>query len=57
MIEEPDLDKAVFIKVINDVAEPVVIGEDTIELEKGSVLVLRYSSIAKHLELGDVQVV
>jgi GINS complex subunit 4 len=57
MIEEPDFDRAVFIRVVSDMATPAVIGDETVELEKGSVLVMRYNAIAKHLEVGDVEVV
>lgn len=57
MVEEPDLDKAVFIRVVSDMAKPAVVGYETVELEKGSVLVMRYSAIAEHLKLGDVEVV
>ncbi|MCJ1363362.1 GINS complex subunit [Acarospora aff. strigata] len=59
MIEQPDLDKAVFIRVMRDVHEPVVIeGTDTaFEMRRGDVFVVRYSAIRENVQQGDVELI
>jgi len=59
MIEQPDLDKAVFVRVLRDVEEPVVIeGTDTaFEMRKGDVFVVRYSAVREFVAVGDVELI
>jgi len=59
MIEQPDLDKAVFVRVLRDVPEPVVIeGTDTaFEMRRGDVLVVRYSAVRENVLEGDVELI
>lgn len=59
MIEEPDLDKAVFIRVLRDVPEPIVVeGTDAaFHLNSGQVFVVRYSAVRENLERGDVELI
>lgn len=52
MIEEPDLDRAVFIKVINP--SVIELDNEEIELTKGSVFVMRYRAIRHMVSTGDV---
>lgn len=46
MVDEPDLDKPVAIKVTKAGLDPVVCGNDTVLLEHGGLYMLRYSAIA-----------
>ncbi|KAI9789866.1 MAG: GINS complex subunit [Piccolia ochrophora] len=59
MIDQPDLDTAVFCRVLRDVPDPVVIeGTDTnLELKRGDVYVVRYSAIREAMERGDVELI
>ncbi|KAI9785087.1 MAG: GINS complex subunit [Candelina submexicana] len=59
MIEQPDLDTAVFVRVLRDVYEPVVIeGTDTeFQLRRGDVHVVRYSVIREAVLAGDVELI
>ncbi len=59
MIEQPDLDTAVFVRVLRDVYEPVVIeGTDTeFQLRRGDVHVVRYSVIKEAVLAGDAELI
>ncbi len=59
MVEQPDLDKAVFVRVLRDVPEPVVIeGTDTaFEMRRGDVFVVRYSAVRENVLEGDVELI
>ncbi|ANB13896.1 Sld5p [Sugiyamaella lignohabitans] len=57
MVEEPDLDKPVFIRVLETVERPIRVGLDEITLEKGNIYVLRYSAISKYLIGGEVELI
>ncbi|KAI9838518.1 MAG: GINS complex subunit [Sclerophora amabilis] len=59
MIEQPDLDVAVFCRVLRDVQDPVVIqGTDTVfELRRGGVHVVRYSAVRDAILRGDVELI
>ncbi|CAN6635060.1 DNA replication complex GINS protein Sld5p [Trichomonascus vanleenenianus] len=58
MIEEPDLEKVVFIRVKRDVGDAVRLGpEDEVELKKGNIYALRYSVISRYVAIGDVEVI
>jgi GINS complex subunit 4 len=54
MIEEPDLEKPVFIKVVGDVLESIVIGDEKIDLVQGSIYLIRYSAVQSYVHGGDV---
>ncbi|CEP21608.1 SLD5 [Cyberlindnera jadinii] len=54
MIEEPDLDRPVFVKVINDTIETIVIGEEEIDLIPGSIYLIRYSAVQRFVYNQDV---
>jgi GINS complex subunit 4 len=54
MIEEPDLEKPVFIKVVDDVLEGIVIGDEKIDLVQGSIYLIRYSAVQSYVHGGDV---
>jgi len=58
MIEEPDLDTAVFIKVVKDVdleMDDVEGGE--LGLSVGDIYVMRYSAVRDALEKGEVELI
>lgn len=59
MIEVPDVDKAVFVRGLKDVEEPVIIeGTDTyFELRKGDVVVTRWSAIRELVLAGDAELI
>lgn len=55
MVEVPDLDKAVFVRGLRDLEEPVVIeGMETyFELRRGDVVVTRWSAVRELVPAGD----
>lgn len=57
MIEQPDVEKAVFVRVLREGREPVVIeGTDTaFELRRGDVFVVRYCAVREGVVAGDVE--
>lgn len=57
MVEEPDLEKAVFIRVIEPVEHPITVGQDRVLLERGGIYVLRYSAVSRLLKSGVVELV
>jgi GINS complex subunit 4 len=59
MVEEPDLDKAVFVRVLRDVEETVhVEGTDVrCEFKRGDVWVIRWSAVKSLVLAGDVELV
>ena len=59
MIEQPDLDKAVFVRVLKDVNEPVVIeGTDTaFEMRKGDIYVVRWSAVMNSVTEGYAELI
>ncbi|KAK9374586.1 uncharacterized protein V1513DRAFT_415204 [Lipomyces chichibuensis] len=58
MVDAPDLDEVVFIRVLHDVPSEVDLGnEDKIELRKGNIYVLPYKVIRRYVDNGDVQLV
>jgi GINS complex subunit 4 len=57
MVEEPDLNTAVFLRVLQKVEHPVIAGQDRVLLEKGGVYVMRYSAIERLLKSGMVELV
>lgn len=59
MVEKPDLDKAVFVRVISTELEKTTIraGQDRITLDYQGIYALRYSSISKYIQSGIVELV
>lgn len=57
MVEEPDLNRAVFLRVLQKVEHPITAGQDRILLEKGGVYVMRYSAIQRLLVSDIVELV
>lgn len=59
MIDVPDVDKAVFVRGLKDVEEPVIIeGTETdFELKKGDVVVTRWSAVRKLVLAGDAELI
>lgn len=57
MVERPDLDTAVFVRVLRDVDEMVVVeGTDVaLELRRGGVFVVRYSAVRDLVGGGRVE--
>lgn len=54
MVDTPDLDRAVFFKVVRTVGRKILLGEDTVRLREGNIYVLRFSAVQKYVESGDV---
>lgn len=60
MVEEPDLDGAVFCKVVKDVEDRSVRipGTDAeFELKRGDVYVVRYSAVREFVLSGEVELI
>lgn len=58
MVDKPDLDKAVFVRVVSDELETTIrAGQDMITLEFDGIYALRYSSISKYIQSGIVELV
>ncbi|KAL8974923.1 MAG: hypothetical protein Q9197_000836 [Variospora fuerteventurae] len=59
MIEQPDADKAVFLRALRDVEEPIIVeGTDIdFELKRGDVYVVRWSAIRNLVINGDAELV
>jgi len=60
MVEEPDMDSAVFCRVVREVQNAVVRipGTDTeFELAKDDVYVVRYSAVREFVVSGDVELI
>lgn len=57
MIETPDVDKAVFVRAIKDVAPPIYVeGTDTFfEMRRGDVYVVRWSAVREFVEGGEAE--
>ena len=57
MIEQPDLEKAVFVRGLRDVAGPIVVeGTDTeFEMKRGDVYVVRWSAVRERVMNGDAE--
>lgn len=54
MVQEPNMDHPVFVRVVKDTGRKIVIGGDSVKLRKGSIVVIKYSIIFKYVESGDV---
>lgn len=58
MIDVPDLDRAVFIRVLDDVGDIIVPGTDIrCNLEKGDIWVLRWSAVKDIVTRGDAELI
>ncbi|KAK9474741.1 uncharacterized protein V1510DRAFT_428085 [Dipodascopsis tothii] len=60
MVEAPSVDDAVFVRVVEDVAAPVSLGpeeDDSIDLRKGNIYLVRYSAVRRHLRAGQVRLI
>lgn len=56
MVDHPDLDKAVFVRVLKDCGEVRVEGTDvTCEFRRGDVWVLRWSAVRDKFLEGNVE--
>ncbi|KAL8890728.1 MAG: hypothetical protein Q9215_002172 [Flavoplaca cf. flavocitrina] len=59
MVEQPDTDTAVFVRVLRDIEVPIVIeGTDTdFEMRRGDVYVVRWSAIREYVMNGDAELI
>jgi len=59
MIEQPDMDKAVFIRTLRDVDTPIVVeGTDTaFEMRRRDVYVVRWSAVRELVMGGDAELI
>ena len=58
MVDTPDLDKAVFVRILRDVGEIVVPGTDTrCEMLRGDVYVVRWSAVREVVGRGDAELI
>ena len=60
MVETPDLDAAVFCRVVKDVEDTISFpGTETEDamLKKGDVMVVRYSAVRMYIKKGDVELI
>ena len=57
MVEQPDLDRAVFVRALRDSDEPVEVeGTDiAFEMEKGAIFVVRWSAVKDRVEKGEAE--
>ncbi|KAL8938805.1 MAG: hypothetical protein Q9211_003035 [Gyalolechia sp. 1 TL-2023] len=57
MIEQPDVDKAVFIRVLRDREEPIIVeGTDIVlQMRRGDVYVVRWSAVRDSVLSGDAE--
>ena len=59
MVEVPDVDRAVFVRGLRDVDEPVIIeGTETyFELRRGDIIVTRWSAVRELVLAGDAELI
>ena len=58
MIEQPDIDEAVFVRALSDVPEIVVVGTDiAFEMRRGDIFVVRWSAVREAVERGEAELV
>ncbi|KAK6544081.1 GINS complex subunit [Orbilia ellipsospora] len=58
MVEEPDLDSAVFLRVVRDVdIEIAWEGGETVPMRAGDVYVIRYSAVKEAVKKGEVELI
>lgn len=57
MVEQPSMNKAVFIRVVEDGVLPIKAGPDEIDMDRGSIHVFRYNTVRKLIQSGQVQLI
>lgn len=59
MIQQPDVDKAVFVRALRDVEEPIIVeGTDIdFEMRRGDVYVVRWSAVRDLVLNGDAELI
>ena len=58
MIEQPDIDEAVFVRALSDVPEIVVAGTDiAFEMRRGDIFVVRWSAVREAVENGEAELI
>lgn len=57
MVEEPDLERAVIVKVNKTIETPAIVGTEEVELQKGSLHLIRYKPVAPYVQMGSVELV
>lgn len=57
MVEEFDMDHAVIFRVTKTLEEPLLLGNDQLELTKGILYAARYSAVKTYMEMGVVELV
>lgn len=59
MIEQPDMDKAVFVRALRDIHDPVVVeGTDiAFEMSRGNIFVVRWSAVREIVLAGDAELI
>ena len=59
MIEQPDVDKAVFVRALRDVDTPIVMeGTDiAFEMRRGDVYVVRWNAVRELVMGGDAELI
>lgn len=59
MVDEPDIDKAVFVRALKDVLEPVVVRgtEVRFDMQRGDVWVVRWSAVKELVLAGDCELI
>lgn len=58
MIDKPDEDAAVFVRVLRDVGEIIVEGTDRkFEMKRGDVWVVRWSAVRAWVAAGDAELI
>lgn len=57
MVEQPDLDKAVFVRALMDNDEPIEAeGTDiAFTMQKGAIFVVRWSAVKERVEIGEAE--
>ena len=57
MVEQPDLDKAVFVRALKDNDEPIEVeGTDiSFTMQKGAIFVVRWSAVKERVEKGEAE--
>jgi GINS complex subunit 4 len=58
MVDAPDLERAVFIRVLDDTGEFIIPGtEIRYELQKGDIRVLRWSAVKELVQRGQAELI
>jgi GINS complex subunit 4 len=58
MVDTPDLDRAVFIRALDDIGEVKIPGTDVrIDLQKGDISVIRWSAVKSIVQRGEAELI